>query len=253
MTREDELVEALVSMAASLVTGDDVTDLLNRLTSECARLLDVASVGLLLADQRGTLHVLAASSHDAAELEHVQAQRAEGPCHDCYQDGHPVLVADVSAETERWPTFVAVALEHGIRSVHAVPLRLRDQVLGALGLFGPATGDLNERDLRLAQALADVATISIIQDRVAADRDAVNEQLQTALNTRVVLEQAKGVLAHSGGLGMAASYAALLGYARDHNLKLAHVAGELVARTIPPGRVLDHAASRAAKVQRRTR
>ena len=241
MTSEDQLVEALVSMAGSLVTGEDATDLLARLTSECARLLDVASVGLLLADRRGTLHVLAASSHDAADLEAFQSQREQGPCYDCYQDGRPVLVADVSTATERWPGFVPVALQHGIRSVHTVPLRLRDQVLGALGLFGSSPGELNERDLRLAQALADVATISITQDRAPEDPNAVNEQLQTALDTRVILEQAKGVLAQTGGLNMADAYAALARYARDQNLKLAHVARALVERSVSPGVVLGHA------------
>lgn len=244
MSREDEIVEAFVLMAGSLVAGDDVVDLLNRLTTECARLVDVTGAGLLLADRRGALHVIAASSHDAADLEAFQAQRAEGPCHDCYQDGRPVLVADVAAVAGRWAGFVPVALEHGVRSVHAVPLRLRDQVLGALGLFGAATGELNERDLRLAQGLADVATISIIQDRVASDRDAVNEQLQTALDTRVLLEQAKGVLSHSGGLAMSDAYAALVQYARDHNLKLAHLARAVVERALPPAVVLEHALQR---------
>lgn len=241
MTREDELIEALVALAGSLVNGDDVTDLLTRLTAECARLVDVDSVGMLLADRRGTLHVLAASSHDAADLEAFQSQRAEGPCYDCYQDGRPVLVADVSAAAERWPGFVPVALEHGIRSVHTVPLRLRDQVLGALGLFGSSPGELDERDLRLVQALADVATIAITQDRVATDGDGINEQLQTALDTRVILEQAKGVLAQSGGLTMAEAYAALVRYARDQNLKMAHVARALVERTVAPRVVLGDA------------
>lgn len=247
MSREDDVVEAFVAMAGSLVAGDDVPNLLNRLTAECARLVDVGAAGLLLADRRGALHVVAASSHDAQDLEAFQAQRAEGPCHDTYLDGRPVLVADVAAEADRWPGFVPLALAHGVRSVHAVPLRLRDQVLGALGLFGSGVGDLNERDLRLAQALADVATISIIQDRVASDRDAVNEQLQTALDTRVLLEQAKGVLAQSGGLAMPAAYAALVQYARDNNLKLAHLARALVERTLPPGVVLEHADRRVRR------
>ena len=241
MSREDEVVESFVAMAGDLVAGDDVTELLNRLTADCARLLDVTSAGLLLADRRGALHVVAASSHDAADLEAFQSQRAEGPCNDAYQDGRPVLVPDVAAQTERWPGFVPVALQHGVRSVHAVPLRLRDQVLGALGLFGSTAGNLNERDIRLAQALADVATISMIQDRIASDRDAVNEQLQTALDTRVLLEQAKGVLAQSGGLAMPDAYAAMVRYARDHNLKLGPLSRALVERSVPPGLVIDHA------------
>ena len=247
MSREDEIVEAFLAVAGSLVGGEEAPELLNRLTSDCARLLDVASVGLLLADRRGALHVLAASSHDAAALEAFQVQRSQGPCHDCYQDGRPVLVADLVTESGRWPGFVPVALKNGIRSVHAVPLRLRDQVLGALGLFGARIGHLNERDLRLAQALADVASIALIQDRVAADRQAVNEQLQTALDTRVVLEQAKGVLAQRGGLSMSEAYAALVQYARDHDIRLAHVARALVERTLPPAEVLDHAGRRARR------
>lgn len=241
MSREDEVVEAFVAMSGRLAAGDDVTELLNRLATDCARLLDIASTGMLLADRRGALHVIAASSHDAADLEAFQVQRSKGPCRDCYQDGRPVLVPDLAAATDRWPSFVAVALAHGVRSVHAVPLRIRDQVLGALGLFGSSPGTLNERDLRLAQALADVATVAMVQDRVAADREAVNEQLQIALNSRVVLEQAKGVLAQLGGLGMQDAYAALVRYARDHNLKLADLARSLVERSVPASLVLEHA------------
>lgn len=244
--REDDVVAAFVQVAGSLVGGHDVPDLLGTLTEECARLLDVSAAGLLLADRRGTLHVLAASSERAAHLEAFQAQRGQGPCHDCYSDGRPVKAPDLAAAPDRWPDFVPVAAAAGVASVHAVPLRLRDQVLGALGLFGSAPGDLNDRDLRLAQALADVATIAMIQDSVASDRDAVNAQLQTALDSRVVLEQAKGVLAHSGRLDMAGAYAALRRYARDHNLKLADLARELVELTLPADLVLDHTRAKAA-------
>ena len=245
MSREDDIVTAFLTMAGSLVAGDDVTDLLGTLASECARLLDVSAAGMLLADRHGALHVVAASSERAADLEAFQAQRGQGPCHDCYNTGRPVLVPDVAAAADHWPAFVPVALSHGVLSVHAVPLRLRDQVLGALNLFGSKPGELNERDIRLAQALADVATIAMIQDRVASDRQAVNEQLQVALDTRVFLEQAKGVLSHSGdGLELPDAYAALRRYARDHRLKLADLARALVQRTLAPGVVLDHARSR---------
>jgi len=243
VSREDEVVLAFVAMANSLVTGDDVPVLLDRLTGECARLLDVTAAGLLLADRRGALHVVAASSQRAADLEAFQAQRAQGPCHDCYNDGRPVLVPDVAAAADRWPGFVPAALTQGVASVHAVPLRLRDQVLGALGLFGSAPGELNDRDLRLAQALADVATVAMIQDRVASDRQAVNHQLQTALDTRVVLEQAKGALSQHNGLDMPDAYAALVRYARDHNLKLAQLARAVVERTLPAAVVLEHVRS----------
>ena len=244
--REDDIVASFVSMAGSLARGHDVNDLLTQLTSDCARLLDVSAVGLLIADQRGALHVVAASSERVADLEAFQAQRAQGPCHTCYLDGQPVNVPDLAASAARWPDFAVVAARAGVASVHAVPMRLRDAIVGALNLFGSTTGALNEADLRLAQALADVATIALIQDRAAADTTIVNEQLQNALDSRVVLEQAKGVLAYSGDLDMSAAYAALRTYARDHNLKITELARALVNRALPVALVLEHARARAA-------
>jgi GAF domain-containing protein len=237
--REDEIVHAFIALAGGLVSGIDVIDVLSGLTTDCSRLLDVAAAGLLLADPRGSLHVVAASSERTEDLEAFQVQRSQGPCHDCYSDGRPVLVADLAAAAERWPEFVPHALGLGFASVHAVPLRLRGNVLGALGLFGATVGSLNEADLRLGQALADVATIALIQDRAASDSAAVNEQLQLALNSRVVLEQAKGILAYSGDLDMPSTFEVLRRYARNHNLKLADVAAALVSRTLPARMVLS--------------
>jgi GAF domain-containing protein len=191
--RETDVTRAFVSLATSLVTGHDVVDLLNDLCNDCANLLDVASAGLLLADGRGVLHVLAASSQRTHHLEVFQVQREEGPCLDCYRDAVSVSVPDLEQGADRWPQFVKAARMAGFASVHALPMRMRDQVLGALGLFGTTTGPLNDEDLTLGQALADVASVALIQDKVAADRTAVNEQLQTALTSRVVIEQAKGV------------------------------------------------------------
>lgn len=239
--REDDIVAAFVSMAGSLAQGHDVSELLTQLAADCARLLDVSAAGLLLADQRGALHVVATSSERVADLEAFQAQRAQGPCHTCYLDGQPVNVPDLAAAAERWPDFAAVAAKAGVASVHAVPMRLRDNVVGALNLFGTTPGALNEADLRLAQALADVATIALIQDRAASDNNLVNEQLQNALDSRVVLEQAKGVLSYKGDLDMQEAYAALRKYARNHNLKLTDLARALVNRTVPAALVLEHA------------
>jgi len=241
--REDDIVSAFVAMAGSLATGHDVSELLTQLADDCARLIDVSAVGLLLADPRGALHVVAASSERVADLEAFQAQRAQGPCHTCYLDGQAVNVPDLAAAAGRWPEFAAVAAKAGVASVHAVPMRLRDDVVGALNLFGGTPGALNDADLRLAQALADVATIALIQDRAATDRNLINEQLQNALDSRVLVEQAKGVLAHSGDLDMPAAYAALRQYARDHNIKLAELSGALVNRALPAELVLRHARS----------
>jgi len=244
--REDDIVSSLVAMAGSLAQGHDVNELLTQLAADCARLLDVSAVGLLLADPRGALHVVAASSERVADLEAFQAQRAQGPCHTCYLDGQTVNVPDLAAAAARWPEFAAVAAKAGVASVHAVPMRLRDDIVGALNLFGGTPGALDEADLRLAQALADVATIALIQDRAAADRNLVNEQLQSALDSRVIVEQAKGVLAYNGDLDMPAAYAALRRYARDHNIKLAELSRALVNRAVPAALVLDHARARDA-------
>lgn len=244
--REDDIVASFVSMAGSLVEGHDVTELLDRLTADCVRLLDVTAVGLLLADRRGALHVVATSSERVADLEAFQAQRGQGPCHDCYLGNQPVNVPDLAAAAQRWPEFAAIAANAGVVSVHAVPMRLREDVLGALNLFGTTVGSLSDSDLRLAQALADVATIALIQDRAAADKDLVNEQLQHALDSRVVLEQAKGVLASRGDLDMPAAYAALRQYARDHNLKLADLAQALITHALPAELVLGHVHTKQA-------
>ena len=242
--REDDIVATFVSISGSLARGHDVSELLTQLAADCSRLLDVSAVGLLLADPRGSLHVVAASSERVADLEAFQAQRAQGPCHTCYLDGQPVNVPDLAAEASRWPEFAEVAAKAGVASVHAVPMRLRDNVVGALNLFGATTGALNEADLRLAQALADVATIALVQDRAASDTNIVNEQLQKALDSRVILEQAKGVLFYSGELDMPEAFAALRHYARDNGVKLTEVATGLVNRAVPADAVLGHARSR---------
>src|SRR5450755_3801411 len=175
--REREITRAFVSIANSMAEGADVVDLLSGLTSDCARLLDVASAGLLLADGHGALHVLAASSERTRDLEMYQLQREQGPCLDCYRTGAPVKVDDLAAAAERWPYFVEAALAAGFASVHAVPLRLRDTVLGALNLFGAQVGPLQPDDLDLAQALAHVASIALVADRAAGDRETINQQL----------------------------------------------------------------------------
>lgn len=239
--REAEVAKAFVELASSLANGDDVVDLLSRLTVDCVRLLDVASAGLLLADPLGVLHVMAASSEGTRQLEVLQLQRQEGPCLECFLDGAPVAVADLQQMVLRWPQFVPAARAAGFASVHALPLRLRDNVLGALGLFGTEVGALNADDLRLGQALADVASVALVQDRAATDRAAVNAQLQTALTSRVVLEQAKGVLAQRGGLDMAEAFSVLRRYARDHNVRLTEAAQAVVSRTLPAQLLIEHA------------
>lgn len=242
--REQEVADAFVSLASSLANGYDVVDLLNQLTTECVRLLDVPAASLLLADGLGVLHLLAASSERIRLLELFQLQRDEGPCRDCFHSGAPVSVADLDTAAERWPNFVPAAREAGFASVHAVPMRLRDKVLGSLGLFGTEVGDLAPRDLALGQALADVASVALVQEQAAVDGIAVNEQLQQALTSRIVIEQAKGLLAQQGDLDMVTAFAVMRRYARDHNRRLTELAQEVVARTMTADELVRHARSK---------
>ena len=241
---EGDVTRAFLSVASGLVNGADVVDLLSELTAECAQLLDVASAGLLLADQRGVLHVMAASSERTRELEVFQLQRAQGPCLDSYRSGEPVSTPDLEQAADRWPQFVPHAQQAGFASVHALPMRLRSIRLGTLGLFGTATGALSSEDLRLGQALADVASVALVQDRAAVDRAAVNAQLQHALTSRVVIEQAKGILAQQGELEMPAAFQVLRRYARDHNLGLTDLAQQLVSRQLTGRELLASAQQR---------
>jgi GAF domain-containing protein len=187
-------------------------------------LFDVSAAGLLLDDQRGHLAVVASSSEETRLLELFQLQSNEGPCLDCVSSGAPVTSGDLEFDRDRWPLFVPVALDAGFRSVAAVPLRLRNQVIGGLNLFDAKAKQVVAEDRRLAQALADVATIGILQHRSAHRSVQLAEQLQHALNSRVVIEQAKGVLAERNGVGMDVAFVALRQHARNANLKLTDVA-----------------------------
>lgn len=237
---------ALVSIANTLVRGYDPVDLFHRLTTHCADLLGVASAGLLLADGQGTMHLVAASSQKTHNLELFQLQRQEGPCLDCYHSGTPVLVDDLASEQDRWPQFVPAALQAGFAAVHALPMRLHDTTLGALGLFGTEIGALEEEDLALAQAMADVASIALIAERAASDPSAIDAQLRAALHARIVLEQAKGFLAEYGNLDTDEALSVLRRYAEDHDQRVSDLAAAVLARDLPVRDLLDHARSAAA-------
>lgn len=240
-TREHDIIHAFVELSNELVDGYDIVDLLSEWTTNCARLLDIATAGLLLADGRGVLHLIAASSERTHHLEVFQLQRDQGPCLDCFRGGAAVNVPDLAAQAHRWPDFARVAQSMGFASVHAVPMRLRGTMLGALGLFGTTAGSLNDEDLALAQALIHVASVAIVNEKAASDRDVVNAQLQHALTSRIVIEQAKGVLAHEGNLDMEHAFAVLRRYARDHERKLTTVAAQVVNREIRGQELIAHA------------
>jgi transcriptional regulator with GAF, ATPase, and Fis domain len=242
--RERDVTRAFVALATSLATGFDVADLLHSLTVGCVGLVDVESAGLLLADRYGILHVLAASSDQTRQLELFQLQRREGPCLDCYRAGAAIAVPDLRAAVHRWPQFVAAARAAGFASVHALPMRLRTTTLGTLGLFGTRAGALHDDDLALGQALADVASVALMQGKISADQAMLNEQLQHALTSRVVVEQAKGVLAQCADVDMERAFAMLRGYTRDNNLRLTDVAAAVVSHKLSAQEIISYSMSR---------
>jgi GAF domain-containing protein len=226
--REKTLAETFVLLADTLVDDYDIVDLLDKLVASCVNLLGITAAGLLLDDQRGNLAVVASSDESTRLLEIFQLQTNEGPCLDCVRSGSAVSSEDLEGDRERWPRFVPVAVDAGFRSVVAVPLRLRDQTIGGLNMFHARAEPIPDDDRLLAQALADVATIGILQRRSTHRTTQLAEQLQHALSSRVAIEQAKGVLAERGNIGMDEAFGALRGYARTHNLKLTEVALAIV-------------------------
>jgi transcriptional regulator with GAF, ATPase, and Fis domain len=225
--RETRVLSAVVSLVDSLLDDFDVVDLLTELTERCAKLLDVASVGLLLADPHHQLHLMAATSEATRELELFQLQAEEGPCLDCYRNGAPVSVSDVQAAEQRWPRFVAAATEAGFESVHAVPMRAAGTVLGALGLFGTRRGELADADLLLGQTLAHIASVAILQERAPRPED-VSPQSTQALVSRIVVEQAKGFLHERLAVSVPEAFTMLRAYAHNHGEHLTAVAHRLV-------------------------
>ena len=224
MARETMLARALVELADNLVSDFDVAELLLVLTDRCVDVLDVAAAGIMLASPAGDLRVMASSSEEMRLLELFELQSQEGPCLDCYDTGQPVVNIDLGGDDPRWPQFAQRATAAGFRSVHALPMRLRGAVLGALNMFHLDTGQMRPADVAAAQALADVATIAILQHRAATEAKFLNEQLSEALNTRIVIEQAKGMIAQQHSVDMETALTALRDHARTHNLRLADLA-----------------------------
>jgi GAF domain-containing protein len=232
MARESVLARTLVELADTLVDDFDVVELLTLLTDRCVDVLDVAAAGLMLVSPAGDLRVMASSSEAMRVLELFELQSQEGPCLDCYRSGTPVVNQDLEAVNGRWPRFAPEALAAGFKSVHALPMRLRGAVIGALNMFHVDTGEMREADVLAAQAFADVATIAVLQHRAVLEAQVLNEQLNIALNSRILIEQAKGVLSERATLNMEQAFAVLRNYARNHNLRLADVATDVINGTL---------------------
>ncbi len=230
---DERLAQTFVELADTLVGGFDLMEFLHMLTERCVELLDVNAAGLLLADGRGTLQLVAASTEQARVAELFQIQNDEGPCLDSYRTGQSVIVPDIAAADAlaRWPRFAAAAREMGFAAVHAIPMRLRDQVIGTLNLFGAAPDRLDPAVARAARALVDIATIGILQERATREHELVAGQLQVALNSRVIIEQAKGILAERLHVTPDQAFLLLRDYARNNNHPLTQLAGDVISGT----------------------
>jgi GAF domain-containing protein len=235
MTREQRIVQTFVELADTMVDDFDVIDFLHRVSARCVELLDCDEAGVLLADAAGILRVMASSSERAHALELMQAQTDEGPCFECFTRGEAVSSEDLEADRGRWPAFSPAAVARGFCSVHALPMRVRGETVGALNLFRAATGTLDAPDVPVAQGMADIAAVGLMQERSMRESREVVQQLQGALTSRVLIEQAKGVLAERAQISLDTAFARMRGYARTNNLKISGVARSLLDGQLDPG------------------
>lgn len=227
--QERRLAQVFVELADTLVDDFDVLEFLSVLVERCVELLDIAAAGVVLSDQKGGLRMAAASSEQARVVELFAIQAKDGPCLDCVRSGQAVSSTDLEGE-RRWARFAPAALAAGFRATHAVPMRSRRTVIGAMNLLNTDATEIDEKSVFLGQALADVATIAMLQQRAIHDGAILVEQLYGALNSRVVIEQAKGVLSAHGHVDMDNAFAALRAFARSHNSRLSDL-----ARTVAEG------------------
>jgi len=235
MPKQAVLIRSLVELAGSLVTGFDVVDLLTLLADRCVEALDVTAAGVMIAAPAGELQVVASSSDAMRALELFQLQSDQGPCVDAYRSGQPVINQDLSANIGRWPRFAPHAIAAGFRSTHSLPMHLQGKTIGALNMFRAGNGTLAPDDVTAAQALADVATIAITQHQATVNTQALNDQLNQALNSRIVIEQAKGKISEAARLDMDQAFQRLRHHARNHNLRLTDLAHDIATGTTQPG------------------
>lgn len=228
-THTEQLFDAFATLADTLVVGYDVLDLLQSLVEYCHDLLDVDSAGILLMNETGDLEVVASTSEANTLVEIMQLDANAGPCLESFTTRTVVSVPDIDVDVDRWPDFSRTASAQGIHSVYAIPLRLRETTIGTLNLMRNERGELGRHDIRAAQALADVATIGILQERTIRDASTIRDQLQQALSSRIVIEQAKGVLAETHQLSMDVAFERIRGHARAQQMSLSVVARQLVA------------------------
>ena len=234
MTREGKIVRSLVELADNLVDDYDIVDLLTALANRCVDLLSASAAGVMLVSPAGRLGLVASSSQAMRLLELFELQQQEGPCLDAFRTGRPVTHENLRMEEGRWPSFSAAALDAGFRSAFALPLRLRDSTLGALNLLSVDSVPMDEADVIVAQGFADLATLSIMQHRATEEAQRLNEQLSTALNSRIVIEQAKGIISERAGIELDEAFDRLRAYCRSRNLRLTGAAQAAVDGSLDP-------------------
>jgi GAF domain-containing protein len=232
MVDQQRLGRVFVELADTLVTDFDVVEFMTMLAHRVVELLGAREAGVVLADERGLLRSVASSHESAHLLDLFELQNQEGPCLDCYRTGEPVLNHQLVPPDDRWPNFAAEARRLGFTAVHALPMRLRGEVIGAVNIFAANAPALTPSEIEVGQALADVATVGLLQERSLREARLLNEQLQSALNSRIVIEQAKGMLAERRGIEMDAAFDTLRAYARNTNQKLSAVAQSLLTGTL---------------------
>jgi CheY-like chemotaxis protein len=234
MFREGLLIRTLVQLADNLVADFDVIDVLTMLSDRCVDILDVDTAGVMLVGPGGTLQVVASSTEAMRILELFEVQASEGPCIDCFRTGEPIVDEELSATDGRWPRFAPQAIDAGFHSVHAVPMRLRGRTVGAINLFRTSTGALRETDMVAARALADVATIAIVQNHTAIVPRVLSDQLSRALYSRTVIERAKGIISEATGQDMDHAFRQLRLHAHTHDKALADLSLEVVEGSADP-------------------
>lgn len=230
--RELLIADVFVEPAGTLVDDFDLLDFLHALVERTVALVDADAGGIMPADQRGGPEVMASSTHDTRLVELFELQHDEGPCLDAFRFGQPVTPTDQAAMRAAWPTFTARLSDAGFASTQAVPLRLEDEAIGALNVFRVSPGALSDADVKLARALADVATVAIVQRRVLDAREQLAEQLQEALTSRLKVEQAKGKLAERTGVGTDAAFTQMRSHARRSGLPLCQVVEAVIAGAV---------------------
>lgn len=236
INREQDIIATMTRLADTLVTDYDEFELLGDLGDSCVRILDADSAGVSLRDD-SRLEFVTATSETMELIELFQIDREEGPCQDAFHTGRHVEAPDLDAVHDRWPRWTPRAIELGFRAADAFPLRLRDDAIGALNVYSKRDRRLNEQDVALGRAFADIATVGLLQQRAISERERVRDQLQHALDSRVVIEQAKGIVAERHGLQMDQAFERIRTHSRSHNSRLATTVRDIVDGRLDPGAV----------------